>query len=84
MKWIVTLQGFDLEFVKSKYEKSLVFTKLICDLPSSELQSIIDDSIIDETLFMINSSDPWYGYIIIYLNTQTFWPDTTHFDQCRI
>ena len=33
-KWIVTLQEFDLEFIKSKSKKSLVLAELLCDLPS--------------------------------------------------
>jgi hypothetical protein len=33
---------------------------------------------------MINSSDPWYGDIIIYLHTQTFWPDLSSMDHRRI
>jgi hypothetical protein len=34
-KWIVILQEFDLEFECAKSNKSLVFVKLICDLPST-------------------------------------------------
>jgi hypothetical protein len=32
-KWIVIVQEFDPELAKSKAKKSLVFAKLICDLP---------------------------------------------------
>jgi hypothetical protein len=35
-KWIVILQEFYLDFERAKSKKSLVFTKLICDLPSTE------------------------------------------------
>jgi hypothetical protein len=35
-KWIVVLQEFDLEFVKSKAKKSLVFVELICDFPHTD------------------------------------------------
>jgi hypothetical protein len=35
-KWIVILQEFDLEFEQAKSKKSLVFSELICDLPSTE------------------------------------------------
>lgn len=83
-KWIVILQEFVLEFVKSESNKSLIFMELICDLPSSNLELTIDDIILDETLFLINSFDPWYGDIIIYLQNQTFWTNTTRFDQCCI
>ena len=32
-KWIVILQEFDFEFIKSKSKKSLVLAELLCDLP---------------------------------------------------
>ena len=31
--WIVILQEFDLEFAKATSMKSLVFAKIMCDLP---------------------------------------------------
>jgi hypothetical protein len=74
-KWIVILQEFDLEFEKSKSKKYLVFAEIICDLPSSESESLTEESIPDESLFLIISFDPWYRDIIIYLQTQTFRPD---------
>jgi hypothetical protein len=72
-KWIVILQEFDLEFERAKSKKSLVFAELICDLPSTETENVAEDSLPDESLFLISSDDAWYGDIIIYLQTQTFW-----------
>lgn len=80
-KWIAILQEFDLEFVKSKSRKSLVFAELLCDFPSSSNDSTSRASLLDESLFLISSSDPWYGYIIIYLQTQTYMPNTSHSKQ---
>lgn len=37
----------------------------------------------DESLFLISSSDPWYGDIIIYLQTQTYRSNTSHLEQRR-
>jgi hypothetical protein len=71
-KWIVILQEFDLEFERAKSKKSLVFSKLICDLPCSETKNVVEDSLPDESIFLISSDDLWYGDIIIYLQTQTF------------
>ena len=71
-KWIVILQEFDLEFIKSKSKKSLVLAKLLCDLPSDSTATTSKPSIFDDSLFLIGSSDPWYGDFIIYLQTQTF------------
>lgn len=68
-KWIVILQEFDLEFVKFKSKKSLVFAELLCDLPSSSNDLTSETSIMDESLFLISSSDSWYGDILIYLQT---------------
>jgi hypothetical protein len=73
-KWIVILQEFDLEFERAKSKKYLVFSELICDLPSTETENVAEDSLPDESLFLISSDDAWYGDIIIYLQTQTFGP----------
>ena len=38
----------------------------------------------DENLFLISSSNPWYGDIIIYLQTQTYRSNTSRSEQRRI
>eukprot|EP00253_Pinus_taeda_P024764 PITA_24764 len=58
-KWIAILQEFDMEFTKSKSNKYLVFAELLCDLPSLSNDLTSKESIMDETLFLISSSDPW-------------------------
>jgi hypothetical protein len=68
-KWIVILQEFDLEFECTKSKKSLVFSKLICDLPYSEMENVAVDSLPNESVFLISSNDLWYRDIIIYLHT---------------
>jgi hypothetical protein len=73
-KWIVILQEFDLEFAKYKANKSLVFAELICDLPHIDEDTEPSDSLPDESLFLISTSDPWYGYILLYIQTQSFHP----------
>eukprot|EP00253_Pinus_taeda_P024867 PITA_24867 len=83
-KWIEILQEFDLEFKKSKSKKSLVFVELLCDLPSSSNDATSEEAIVDENLFMIYSSNPWYGDIIIYLQTQTYRSNTSCSEQRRI
>jgi hypothetical protein len=83
-KWIVILQEFDLEFQRAKSKKSLVFAKLICDFPYFEMENVAADSLLDESLFLINTDDIWYGDIIIYLQTQTFWPTLSSTDRRRI
>jgi hypothetical protein len=72
-KWIFILQEFDLEFDRATSKKSLVFT-LICDFPHTTMEKVAVDSLPDESLFLINTDDIWYGDIIIYLQTQTFQP----------
>ena len=76
-KWIAILQEFDLEFVKSKSKKALVFAELICDLPSLSNDETSEEAIVDESLFLISSSNLWYGDIIIYLQTQKYRPNTS-------
>lgn len=53
-KWIVILQEFDLEFIKSKSNKSLVFAELLSDLLSSFNDSTSETSNMDESLFLIS------------------------------
>lgn len=74
-KWIVILQEFDLEFEKSKAKKSFVFAELMCDFPRIDIETVVKEPIVDESLFLISTLDPWYGYIIVYLKTQSFWPE---------
>ena len=68
-KWIVILQEFDLEFVLAKFKKSLIFVELISDFPSKSKEMVCKDMFIDEHIFLISTLDPWYGDIIIYLQT---------------
>ena len=78
------LQEFDLEFATSKSKKSLAFAELMCDLPSSIEPHLLDDPILDESLFLIDSADPWYGDFIVYLCSQRFSPNMSHDDRRRI
>jgi hypothetical protein len=71
-KWIVILQEFDLEFSRTTSKKSLVFAELICDFPHTTTEKVAVDLLPDESLFLINTDDIWYGDIIIYLQTQNF------------
>ena len=59
--WIVILQEFDIEFAKDTSKKSLVFVELICDLPSATTKSEPNDSFLDEFMFLISTTNPWYG-----------------------
>lgn len=72
-RWIVILQEFDLEFLSAKSKNSLVFEKLILELPCEEA-IIYQENFPDEHLFLISSQDPWYEDIIIYLQTFKFPP----------
>jgi hypothetical protein len=83
-KWIVILHEFDLEFEHAKSKKSLVFVELISDLPCTEIENVAEDSLPDESLFLISSDDLWYGDIIVYLQTQTFWLNLSSTDRRRI
>lgn len=81
-KWIVILQEFDLEFEKSKSKKSLVFAELMCDFPRADTETVAEEPIADESLFLISTLDLWYGDIIVYLQTQSFRPDISR-SECR-
>ena len=70
--WIVILQEFDLEFAKATSKKYLVFAELMCDLPCATMKSEPSDSFPNEFLFLISTTDPWYGDLLIYVQTQHF------------
>ena len=78
-QWIVILQEFDLDFMSAKFKKSLVFAELISHFPYRE-DIIYDESFSDEHLFLISSQDPWYGDLIVYLQTANF-PSTFSKDE---
>jgi hypothetical protein len=74
LKWVVILYEFYLIFSTPKAKKSLVFAELMVGLPqvfepSQELESLPDDS-----LFLMDSLNPWYRDILVYLQTQHFRP----------
>ena len=71
-KCIFILQDFDFEFEKYKSKKSLVFAELMCDFPNTKMETVVENPIADESLFLISTLEPWYGDIIIYLQNQTF------------
>ena len=53
--------------VKSK--KSLIFAELISDFSSEEEEEACEDTFVNEHIFLISTLDPWYGDIMIYLQT---------------
>jgi hypothetical protein len=66
---MVILQEFNLDFVSSKSKKSLVFAELISELSVESGDVVPEESPIPGDMFFIESSDPWYGDILIYLQT---------------
>ena len=81
-KWIVILSEFDLVFSTPKANKALVFTELMAGLPRVSQPQQDLESLPNDSLFLIDSSDPWYGDILVYLQTQRFRPSATK-DDCR-
>ena len=69
-RWIVILQEYDLEFSTPKSKKALVLTKLVTTLPSDTTSAPVNTDFPDEHLFYITSDDPWYGDLLVYLQTQ--------------
>jgi hypothetical protein len=68
-RWIVILQKFDLDFISAKSKKSLVFVELISALLFELGDLVPEESPIRGDMFLITSLDPWYGDILIYLQT---------------
>ena len=83
-KWIVILQEFDLEFRSAKVKKSLVFAELLSDFPQNSEYISYNESLVDDHLFLIASSDLWYGTIIVYLQTTKFPSDVSREERRHI
>jgi hypothetical protein len=83
-RWIVILQEFDLDFVSVKSKKSLVFAELILELPVESGDIIPEESPINEDIFLIASLDPWYGDILVYLQTLKCPASASHDEHRRI
>ena len=47
----------------------------MCDFPRTDTKTVEKEPIADESLFLINILHPWYGDIIVYLQTQYFEPE---------
>jgi hypothetical protein len=62
----------------------LVFLELISDLPHVDEDIEPRDSIPDESMFLISMSDPWYGDILLYIQTQRFHPNISHEERRHI
>ena len=62
-------QEFDLKFVLAESNKSLIFANLISDFPNLDEEEVHEDSLVDEHIFLISTTYPWYGDIIVYLQT---------------
>jgi hypothetical protein len=50
-----------------KSNKTLVFSELMSDFPRKDEDIFHYDSLVNEKIFLISSSNPWYGDILIYL-----------------
>jgi hypothetical protein len=83
-KWIVILQEFDWKFRSAKAKKPLVFTELLSDLPGNSEEVSDDESLVDDYLFLIDSSNLWHGTISVYLQTTKFPSDVSREERRRI
>jgi hypothetical protein len=52
-----------------KCKKSLLFVELISELLVESGNNFPENSLINGDLFLIASSDPWYGYMLVYIHT---------------
>jgi hypothetical protein len=50
-----------------KSKKSLVFAELISELPVESGDVMPEESPIKGDIFLISSSNPWYGDILVYM-----------------
>ena len=47
-----------------------IFNLCRLDFSSEAEESVCEDTFVDEHIFLISTTDPWYGDIIVYLQTQ--------------
>ena len=77
-------QDFDLDFQSAKSKKSLVFAELIAEFLVEEDVAIEEDSFSNEHIFLISTSDPWYGDILIYLQTLNYPAAFSREERCKL
>ena len=58
-----------MDFQSTKSKKSLFFAELIAKFPAEENVVVEDESLPDEHIFLMSTSNPWYRDILIYLQT---------------
>ena len=56
----------------------------MCDFPRTDTETVAEQPVADESLFLISTIDPWYGDIIIYLQTQSFRPELSQSQRRKI
>eukprot|EP00253_Pinus_taeda_P018187 PITA_18187 len=56
----------------------------MCDFPRADTEHVPEEPIANESLFLISTVDPWYGDIIVYLQTQSFRPDISKSQRRKI
>lgn len=83
-KWIMILQQFDLVFTAAKVKNSLVFVELLSDLPIVDPNETTHDPLLDEAIYLIDTTDPWYGDNLFYLQVQRFCLELSSNDHCHI
>ena len=58
--------------------------ELIMAFSSDTTSSLVNTNLPDENLFFIPSNDPWYGDLLVYLQTQKFRNHLSRDDRRRI
>jgi hypothetical protein len=53
-------------------KRSMVFAELISELPDESRDVTLKESSIKGDMCLISSSNPWYGDILVYLQTLKF------------
>ena len=69
---------------RSKSKKSLVFVEIITEFPIEENVVVEEDSFLDEYIFFISTYDPWYGDILIYIQTLKYPVAFSQEERCKL
>ena len=49
--------------------------ELISTFNQDDQEELLEETFLDDNLFLIDSSNPWYGNVLIYLQTMQFPPN---------
>ena len=73
-----------MEFYTPKTKKGLDLEEFVVDLSKSKIDMPINDTLLDEHLFIISTNDTWYKDILTYLHIHKLASHLSRYDRMCI